>query len=401
MEDKLKEQDKIVNEVLLNRMREVFEILGVELPDDIEMKKGRISLSGIKVLKPNSHIQIYNDNYISFLLESNYFRYLWSACILSDGSYQEEFNNNSFDTVFFQTKDATITSGFYLYDHMWGSPKIYCNLDNVTIYYGRNELKSYQVDDYLFVVENYLRDKDSSYKRNYPISSKEIDIILKIFGNLIENHVQDLKTNDQSWRFSNERKKIISKFNKEAREAEQRFLNGIKENINKNEEQILRLRAIKEKGLDKLEKMQKRYNYDSQIDIEGDNGVNIDDEKETEENNVLSLVIGEDIPSDAPKEFSRIKMYVRDNNNDLILYADINLHYLINHVEFIDLKDDPRYLMEEGYDSKNNNSRYTCLIKPFGTLKGIYRILGMQTFKISEIEPLFEYDNKGIIYTLK
>ena len=51
MEDKLKEQDKIVNEVLLNRMREVFEILGVEFPDDIEMKEGRISLLVNKALR--------------------------------------------------------------------------------------------------------------------------------------------------------------------------------------------------------------------------------------------------------------------------------------------------------------------------------------------------------------
>lgn len=43
------------------------------------------------------------------------------------------------------------------------------------------------------------------------------------------------------------------------------------------------------------------------------------------------MVVGEDIPADVPKEFYNVTLYVRDQDNNLKLYADVSLPYLINH----------------------------------------------------------------------
>ena len=90
---------------------------------------------------------------------------------------------------------------------------------------------------------------------------------------------------------------------------------------------------------------------------------------------ILHLVVGEDIPTNAPDEFHTVKLYVRDKDDNLNLYADISLPYLINHSEFLDIKDDPRYFFKEGYDPETKCCKYICEIKPLGTMKGVYRIL--------------------------
>ena len=118
------------------------------------------------------------------------------------------------------------------------------------------------------------------------------------------------------------------------------------------------------------------------------------------EQNVLHLVVGEDIPANTPDKFHIVKLYVRDKNNNLNLYADIFLPYLINHSEFLDIKDDPRYFFKEGYDSQTKVCRYICEIKPLGTLKGVYRILNGQPIKIGDIEPLCKIENNVKVHTL-
>lgn len=116
---------------------------------------------------------------------------------------------------------------------------------------------------------------------------------------------------------------------------------------------------------------------------------------------ILHLVVGEDIPDNAPAEFHMIKLYVRDEDDNLKLYADISLPYLINHSEFLNIiEDDPRYIFHECYDSKNKSCRYTCMIKPFGDMKGIYRILNGQLIKIQSIEPLCELEKNNEQYNL-
>lgn len=111
-------------------------------------------------------------------------------------------------------------------------------------------------------------------------------------------------------------------------------------------------------------------------------------------NYTLHLIIGEDIPTNIPDKFNVIKLYICDNNNNLSLYADISLPYLINHLEFLNIKGDPRYFFEEGFDPQTQICRYRCEIKPLGKMKGVYRILNGQRSKIMTIKPLCELDNK-------
>ena len=118
------------------------------------------------------------------------------------------------------------------------------------------------------------------------------------------------------------------------------------------------------------------------------------------EDYILHLVVGEDISTNAPDEFHTVKLYVRDKDDNLNLYADISLPYLINHSEFLDIKDDPRYFFKEEYDPETKGCKYTCEIKPLGTMKGVYRILNGQSIKIGDIEPLYEIENNVKVNTL-
>ena len=115
---------------------------------------------------------------------------------------------------------------------------------------------------------------------------------------------------------------------------------------------------------------------------------------------VLHLVVGEDIPITAPNEFHIVKLYVRDKEDNLRLYADISLPYLINHSEFLYIKDDPRYFFKEEYEPETKGCKYICEIKPLGNMKGIYRILNGRSIKIGDIEPLFELENNVKTYAL-
>lgn len=118
------------------------------------------------------------------------------------------------------------------------------------------------------------------------------------------------------------------------------------------------------------------------------------------EDYVLHLVVGEDIPANAPNEFNIVKLYIRDKDGKLNLYANISLPYSINHSEFLDIKDDPRYFLKEEYNPETKGCKYMCEIKPLGTMKGVYRILNGQLIKISDIEPLFELENNVKVHTL-
>lgn len=118
------------------------------------------------------------------------------------------------------------------------------------------------------------------------------------------------------------------------------------------------------------------------------------------EDYILHLVVGEDIPANAPDEFHTVKLYARDKEGNLNLYADISLPYLINHSEFLDIKDDPRYFFKEEYDPETKGCKYMCEIKPLGTMKGVYRILNGQSIKIRDIEPLCELKNNVKVHTL-
>jgi len=118
------------------------------------------------------------------------------------------------------------------------------------------------------------------------------------------------------------------------------------------------------------------------------------------EDYILHLVVGEDIPTNAPDEFHKVKLYVRDKDDNLNLYADISLPYLINHSEFLNIKDDPRYFFKEEYELETKGCKYMCEIKPLGTMKGVYRILNGHSIKIGDIESLCEIENNAKVHTL-
>lgn len=118
------------------------------------------------------------------------------------------------------------------------------------------------------------------------------------------------------------------------------------------------------------------------------------------EDYTLHLIVGEYIPTNALDEFYKIKLYVRNKDNNLNLYADISLPYLINHSEFLDIENDPRYFFKEEYDSKTKCCKYIYEIKQLGTKKGIYRILNGQSIKIKNIEQLYKIENNVKVPTL-
>jgi len=122
--------------------------------------------------------------------------------------------------------------------------------------------------------------------------------------------------------------------------------------------------------------------------------------KNNQEELRLHLVIGEGIPSNTPNKFNKVSLYIRENDDSLKLYADVSLPYLINHSEFLDIEDDPRYFFKEGYDPETKGCKYICEIKPFGTMKGVYRILNGQPIKIGNIEPLCKFENNVKTHTL-
>ena len=118
------------------------------------------------------------------------------------------------------------------------------------------------------------------------------------------------------------------------------------------------------------------------------------------EDNILNLVIGEDIPTDAPKEFRMIKLYIRDNEDNLNLYADIALPHLMNYSEFLDIKNDPRYYFKENFEPETRCCKSIYELKPLGEKKGVYTIFNGLSIKMVEIEPLYEIKNNVKVYTL-
>lgn len=116
-----------------------------------------------------------------------------------------------------------------------------------------------------------------------------------------------------------------------------------------------------------------------------------------EDNNTLKIIIGEDIPKDGPEEYNKIDFYIKNEDSEETLYAHIDLPYLINHGEaLLGLPDDPRYFFYEGYEEETNGCRYLCVVKPLGTLKGVYRLGLNFPFKIKDIEVINTQPKKRI-----
>ena len=104
----------------------------------------------------------------------------------------------------------------------------------------------------------------------------------------------------------------------------------------------------------------------------------------------LNLVIGEAIPDDAPSLFHTIILYQRDENGELKLYSKVELPYMINYSEFLDITGDPRYFFEEGHDEQHYSCKYRCMLKPLGERAGVYRLMGTYPMKIRPINRIEE-----------
>jgi hypothetical protein len=117
---------------------------------------------------------------------------------------------------------------------------------------------------------------------------------------------------------------------------------------------------------------------------------------------ILNIIIGEDIQDKVSSTFNTIKIYVKDDNINSNLYAYISIPYIINHVEFLDIEDDPRYYLYEGYDFETKGYKHMVEIKPLGERKGVYRILNGQNIKVCDINPIFEVEqNKNQTSNIK
>lgn len=114
----------------------------------------------------------------------------------------------------------------------------------------------------------------------------------------------------------------------------------------------------------------------------------------------LDLVIGEDLPEDMPSEFYTVNLYVRNEDNDLNLYAEVKLPYTFNYAEFLNVENDPRYYFKEGYNPKYKTCKYTCELKPLGKKKGAYRILNGNYIKVADIDNLFDVKELSNVKTL-
>ena len=98
----------------------------------------------------------------------------------------------------------------------------------------------------------------------------------------------------------------------------------------------------------------------------------------------INIIIGEKVT--ITKESNTINLYIKNNDN-IEHYASIKLPYSINHVDFLDIPEDPRYFLYEGYEKENQGCRYRLMLKPLGNLKGVYRILnGVNLHKVATIE---------------
>ena len=100
--------------------------------------------------------------------------------------------------------------------------------------------------------------------------------------------------------------------------------------------------------------------------------------------NEINIVIGETVT--VTNESNTINLFIK-NNNEIKHYSTVKVPYLINHVDFLDIPDDPRYFLYEGYEKETQGCRYIIMLKPFGKLKGVYRILnGINLHKVADIE---------------
>ena len=256
MDDKT---NRISKDEQLSRALEVLEILGGKLPDDYNISQKHITLSSELNTTSENYIE-FDNNMIKIIIENNGHRYFWHSMLCKNGSFNEEFDIDygRLSTVFFQSQLATTTSGFYLYNDTWGSPKIYSDVHNVSIGSGKKK-QIFPIDYYFDVVTSYMKSKKTNYKNALVDDPIVIDTIIKMYENPIKQHVSNLTSNDQSWRFEIERKQILSNYDKKVEEYNQSYLKDVKEAYNRLKSGVKQSEAIKDDEIKELEQLQQDY----------------------------------------------------------------------------------------------------------------------------------------------
>ena len=254
--------ETMVGSEQLSRLLDVLNILGVNT-----LEKMDISLDGsFHNLNPDKNKEItITKNMISMALKNSDYTYCWHSVICEDKSIDETFNifdNNYGDLVvkFFTTPYATTTSGFYLYNDVWGSPKIYSDIFNVTIGCGEKE-QVFPIDDYFDIVDSCMKNKDKGFYSEYNLTRdpKVGEIIIKMYEKPIKNLVYSLKNDDQSMRFLNEESNIFSEYIKTVTSANNNYLKKLETALSELNCSMQLAEETKDKGIARLKKLDQKY----------------------------------------------------------------------------------------------------------------------------------------------
>ncbi len=243
----------IVGKEQLSRALNVLGLLGGELPEQFGMQDGVIVLNN---QDENTRNQMsFGSNTIRITLGRDKYKYSWSRNI-GDDIIEEQLYSHYYDlnAVFSQEKKATTTSVFYLTSQCWGSPKITCDIFNVTNGSG-DDSNVPPVSEYYNVIFAYLKGLVKSNDINPVI----IGTIIKVFEDPIKKHVFDLMNNDQSWRFDYENSKIVSDYKKGVKSSLERFLKVIKEAHMAFALGVESASAYKDRQLELLKKLEMDY----------------------------------------------------------------------------------------------------------------------------------------------
>ncbi len=248
-----------INEKQLVRAFEVARILGGNVPEDYVVKTGRIDLLSDSEKKQDDFI-VCNGKTIQVKFHRNDHYYSWWSYYDDDVSIREilMIDYACLEAEYYQSEHATETSGFFLYNDWWGSPKIYCNLDRVSIDVEEKQ-QSFPFDYYYDLFVTYMKSKkDGNALANNP---EVVNTIIEIFGSLIQNHVRDLQSNDQSWRFEVEKMDILSQYYDRIRYDKEHYKKAVEEAYEQLKNDLHLSEDIKNDSLKELESLQQKYGH--------------------------------------------------------------------------------------------------------------------------------------------
>jgi hypothetical protein len=259
----LERLEKLLGKERLTRVMEVLNILGGELPNELPDK---LDVNNGEILLPKTQKCINGEIGLegiltSIILDNGKYRYHWHIMLCDNGSIQENLSIDygNLEATFYTTNIATNTSGFYLYNDTWGSPKIYADLLNVEVYGRKDQI--YPVEEYFNVVTSYMKSKKTNgyYKNDLRDDPEVIDIILKLYEKPIKDHINYLKNIDQSWRFEAESKKIMENYDEDIEDAQKTYDEDVEDAKKRLDYDKEHAENYKNTLLSELEELQQKY----------------------------------------------------------------------------------------------------------------------------------------------